>query len=107
MAIVSCPFCGKKISNKASSCQHCGNVISDLDPQAVERFQRDNRLKKSQQINNLAMISIVMFLGSFLVFYFRHPEEGTWQQTLMYVVMGLGGLGYVAAKAMMVWFKRQ
>lgn len=107
MAIISCPFCGKKISNKSTTCQFCGNETSNQDPVALERYRRDHRLRMSQRINNLAMISIVMFLGSFLVFYFRHPAEDTWQQMLMYTVMGLGGLGYVAAKAMMVWFKRQ
>lgn len=107
MAIVSCPFCGKKISSKSSSCQSCGNSIGEIDPVAKQRLSRDLRLKKSMQINNLAMASIVLFLGSFLVFYFRHPDEDTWQQTLMYVVMGVGGFGYVAAKVMMVWFKRQ
>lgn len=107
MAIVSCPFCGKKISSKASSCQHCGNSTTDLDPAALERVQRDKRIKKFQQINNLAMSAIVIFLGSFLVFYFRQPDPDTWQLSLLYVVMGIGGAGYVAAKAMMVWYKRQ
>ena len=53
------------------------------------------------------MISILLFLGSFVWLYFRMPEEGSWQSWLTYGVMGLGAAGYVISKVRMVMYKRK
>ncbi len=107
MAIVSCPFCGKKISSKAASCQHCGQNLADVTPEQLMRAARDQRLAKSQSINNQAMISIIVFLGSVLFFYFKEPVPETWQGYLTYLCMGAGALGYLVSKVRMIMHKRQ
>jgi len=107
MAIVSCPFCGKKISNKAQSCQHCGGVMGNVSPEHAEKVHRELRYQKAKSINNYAMLSVVVFLGSFLYFHFQQPMQGSWQLELNYLVMGCSALGYVISKARMVMFKRQ
>jgi hypothetical protein len=107
MAIVACPFCGKKVSSKAASCPHCGKGLSEVSPLQIERIARDKHLALGQSINNHAMISILLFLGSFVWLYFRMPEEGSWQSWLTYGVMGLGAAGYVISKVRMVMYKRK
>ncbi len=106
MAIVACPFCGKKISSKAASCQHCGNSLAEVSPEQIEKIQRDKRMALAQSINNHAMLSVVLLLGSFVWWYFRAPEEGSWQSWLTYAVMALGAAGYIISKVRMVMFKR-
>jgi len=106
MAIVACPFCGKNISSKAASCQHCGNSLAEVSPEQIARTQRDKRLAKGQSINNQAMLSLVLFLGSFVWLYFRAPEQGSWQSWLTYAAMGVGATGYLISKVRMVMYKR-
>lgn len=107
MAIVSCPFCGKKISSKAASCTHCGQGLAEVTPEQLERADRDKRLKLNQSINNHAMIALILFLGSFLYFYYQIPEPGSLEQRLTYAAMGLSALWYIVSKVRMVLFKRQ
>lgn len=106
MAIVSCPFCGKKVSSKAASCQHCGQSLAEVSPEQLERLNRDNKLAKSQQINNHAMLATMVFIGSFMYFYFKEPEAGTWQSWMAHAGMTLGALSYLVCKARMIMFKR-
>jgi len=107
MAIVACPFCGKKISSKAASCQHCGEGLAEVSPEQIERAYRDKRLALGQSINNHAMSSVVVLLGSFVWWYFRAPEEGSWQSWVTYTCMAIGAAGYIISKVRMVMFKRK
>jgi hypothetical protein len=52
------------------------------------------------------MLSVVLLLGSFVWWYFRAPEEGSWQSWLTYAVMAIGAAGYIISKVRMVMFKR-
>ena len=36
MALISCPECGKEISDKAFACPHCGNPMSQQPQQVVQ-----------------------------------------------------------------------
>lgn len=107
MAIVACPFCGKKISSKAASCNHCGQGLAEVTPEQLERTDRDRRLKLNQSINNHAMMALIAFLGSFLYFYYKVPEPGSLEQTLTYTAMSITAIWYIVSKIRMVLFKRQ
>jgi uncharacterized membrane protein YvbJ len=107
MAIVSCPFCGKKVSNKAATCQHCGAGLTDVSPEQLMKVERDRRMAKAQSINNHAMIAIVVFLGSVLYLYYKEPLAETVQWYATYISLGAGALGYIISKVRMVMHKRQ
>jgi len=107
MAIVSCPFCGKKVSNKAATCQHCGAGLTDVSPEQLMKVERDRRMAKAQSINNHAMIAIVVFLGSVLYLYYKEPLVETVQWYATYISLGAGALGYMISKVRMVMHKRQ
>ncbi len=107
MAIVSCPFCGKKISSKAATCNHCGQGLAEVTPEQLERTDRDRRLKLNQSINNHAMMALILFLGAFLYFYYKMPEPGSLEQNLNYTVLALSAIWYIVSKVRMIIFKRQ
>jgi len=107
MAIVSCPFCGKKISSKAASCQHCGQNLADVTPDQLMRAARDKRMATAQSINNHAMLSMVLFLSSVLYYYFKEPDPESVQGYLTHLALGVGFLGYLVSKIRMIMHKRQ
>ena len=43
MALISCPECGKEISDKALACPHCGNPMNP-QPQQVQQAQQEEYL---------------------------------------------------------------
>lgn len=107
MAIISCPYCQQKVSDKAAVCGKCGGNLADVSPEQLERFSRDKRLAQSQNLNNQAMIALVIFLGSFCWYYYRVPEQDSLELHAVNACMVLGCLWYVVTKARIVLFKRK
>ena len=71
MALITCPECGKEISNKAKECVHCGYPLSDMSkPQKIQlsgagrhkvvlvEFSRDKFLYTMQLIRELRELSL-------------------------------------------------
>jgi uncharacterized BrkB/YihY/UPF0761 family membrane protein len=107
MAIIACPYCDKRVSDKAATCNHCGNNLSEISVEKLERMQRDNRLAQGLRLNNHAMLALVLFLGSFTWFYYRAPEPDSWEQNALYGAMIIGCIWYVVTKVRIVMYKRK
>ncbi len=106
MAIVQCPYCGKNVSSKSAECPHCGANLAAMSEQDLQRLNRDRRHAKGMRLQNEAMMAIVLFLSSFVYYYFWQPEVDSWQMMMTYAVMGLGFIWYIVTKARIVMFKR-
>ena len=50
MALVDCPSCNKKTSDKAKTCPHCDFKIGDATSEDIERKQSLQRFKKLASI---------------------------------------------------------
>lgn len=107
MAIIPCPYCKEKVSDKAASCNHCGGNLAEISPEQLARFNRDHKLSKSQNLNNQAMISLVIFLGSFCWYYYRVPEHDSLELHAVNACMVIGCIWYVVTKARIVLLKRK
>ncbi|MDP2713409.1 MULTISPECIES: zinc ribbon domain-containing protein [unclassified Rheinheimera] len=91
MAIISCPFCGQKISDKSPQCSGCKQDLSNLSAEKLESLARDKRLSKSQSLMNHGMLSMLLFLGGFGSIYWFSPAQGSLQQIAF---MGLSAIGF-------------
>ena len=62
MALIFCPECKGKVSEKAESCPHCGYKFSEDETQQIkEKVQEEE--KKKQRSNPVFGVLIVIFLG--------------------------------------------
>ena len=50
MAVISCPSCNKKISNKAGVCSYCQIDLNNLDAEKLSTLAQTNFIKKSQRL---------------------------------------------------------
>lgn len=57
MALIKCPECGREISDKASSCPHCGYPIESLSPEGMVKI-KVSVLKASTGLNGNQKVSI-------------------------------------------------
>ena len=86
MALITCPECGKQVSDKAGKCIHCGIVLKEIeDAPGVEQ----KTVKKSQRKNNkksFIIICVAAFVigvgmvvaGIFLGWFHKHEfKEAT------------------------------
>ena len=48
MALIDCPSCNKKISDKAQNCQHCRFSLGKADAEDIARKQSLNKYLKNQ-----------------------------------------------------------
>lgn len=51
MAIVPCPYCGGKVSDKAFTCVHCGGELSELHNHAPQPYQEEPIVPEEESQN--------------------------------------------------------
>ncbi|WP_115718438.1 hypothetical protein [Gallaecimonas mangrovi] len=112
MAIIHCYACGKRISDKAPSCPHCGQVRSD-DPEAVAQGRARQKALKVSKYNNGSMLALLSAGLGFLILWvmMSHPELAKDSRpTIKWVgdaLLAIGLTGYVACRVMAIWHKRK
>lgn len=107
MALINCPSCGKKMSNKAPACPHCGFSTSAA-PEAQDRMiarRNADRYRRQQMLQMLAVI--ILMIGGVLWWF---GGNGTGSNAAMLLATGqtllIGAvLLYVFARGVMLWDK--
>ena len=51
MAVINCPKCRKKISDKAKTCQHCGIELNGINEEQLHNIKKVNLIEASQKVN--------------------------------------------------------
>ena len=74
MAVINCPKCRKKISDKAKTCQHCETSFDDMSAEKLQNIKKVNLIETSQKLMNYSMIAMLLFCGGFL--FYRHGKRG-------------------------------
>lgn len=65
MALITCPECGKKISDKATSCPNCGCPIAsvkNLQELSKQEEVRQHETNKTKQTNMIVGLVVATFL---------------------------------------------
>lgn len=107
MAIISCPFCGHKISDKSPSCNKCNGDIAGLTPQKREALARDKALDQAQSLVNHSMFALLLFLAGFGLMYWWDPETGSPQQYIAGGAIGFGFCWYIISRARIMLLRRR
>ena len=106
MALVDCPACGKKVSDKASSCQHCNFAIGEA---SVEDIARKNSLKsylKKQRIQNQSMLAMLLFVSGFGFMYWGGATQEDLQFKLAFAVAAIGFIWYIVNRVRLIFLKK-
>jgi membrane-bound ClpP family serine protease len=107
MAVVNCPSCNKKISDKAKTCNHCQVDLSGVDADKLARLSRVSLINKTQRLMNYSFIAMLMFCGGFLFMFWDNVTPGSWQHTLAMICTVLGFFMYIIIRAMLLLTKRK
>lgn len=104
MAVISCPVCSKKISDKATECPHCDTVM-DMDIEERERLARKQIAKKTQKLSTQSLFAMVFFLGGFWFMYFQAPEPDSPQMMISQGVVAIGFVWYIVNRIRLLLLK--
>jgi hypothetical protein len=107
MAVIHCPSCNKKISDKASTCSHCRLSLKALDPDKMVSLTNTNRIKTAQRLMNYSFIAMLLFCGGFLFMFWDNVEKGTWQHTTAMITAVIGFVLYLVIRIRLLIFKFQ
>ncbi|PCH97650.1 MAG: hypothetical protein COB83_01635 [Gammaproteobacteria bacterium] len=107
MAVINCPSCKKKISDKAKSCSHCSFSLETLDSDKIASINHINRINQAQRLMNYSFIAMLLFCGGFLFMFWDNVEQGTWQHTTAMASTVVGFLLYIVIRVRLLFFKRQ
>ncbi|GAA6173394.1 zinc ribbon domain-containing protein [Colwellia sp. KU-HH00111] len=107
MAVINCPSCKKKISDKANACSHCGLSLQALDTDKIANLAKVNRINQAQRLMNYSFIAMLLFCGGFLFMFWDNVEQGTWQYLLAMTSTIIGFILYIVIRIRLLFFKRQ
>jgi hypothetical protein len=107
MAVVNCPGCNKKISDKAKSCHHCQVHLSGVDADKLARLSRVSLINKTQRLMNYSFVAMLFFCGGFLFMFWDNVLPGSWQHTFAMASTVIGFFMYIIIRAMLLLTKRQ
>ncbi|RUO34935.1 zinc ribbon domain-containing protein [Aliidiomarina soli] len=110
MAIVNCPECNKKMSDKAAVCEHCGFVVDGLDANTLERKRRRARADYINKLTAQSMLAMLVFVvGIGGLFYFRDDTspDPTWQSQISIGLMAIGFIWYIVNRVRLLNTRRK
>jgi uncharacterized membrane protein YvbJ len=106
MALIDCPSCGKKISDKTKKCPHCQFDLANLDVEELSRRRGISRYKKLMAIQTQSMIAIMMFITGFAFIYWGNIEPTGNKYKLAIACSTVGFFWYVVNRVRLVLIKR-
>lgn len=94
MAIIQCPTCKKRISDKVPRCQHCASVLDDSDPERTARQQELQAFDWQMRIQNQQIIAILLFVAGFGFMYWGGTQPGELQHSAALATTVIGFFWY-------------
>lgn len=106
MAVISCPGCKNKVSDKAKECSHCQLDLQNVDEEKLQTINKINVINKSQKMMTHSFIAMLLFCGGFLLFYWQNAQPGTWQYVVSAVSTIVGFIWYIVTRIRLILLKR-
>jgi O-antigen/teichoic acid export membrane protein len=106
MALVNCPSCSKKISDKTPSCEHCGLSLGTAVAEDIARKQSLNKYLKSQSVQMQSMLAMLIFVAGFGFMYWGGAKPGGLQYNIAIGLTLVGFVWYIVNRVRLVFLKR-
>lgn len=107
MAVINCPGCKKKVSDKAKTCNHCSLDLSALDSEQLASLNRVSLINKTQRLMNFSFIAMLLFCGGFFFMFRDNVAPGSWQHNIAMVTTIIGFIMYIIIRGMLLFTKRK
>ncbi|MDF2178753.1 hypothetical protein P2G88_10895 [Aliiglaciecola sp. CAU 1673] len=106
MALIDCPSCNKKISDKAAQCSHCGFGIGAATDDDMLRKRQMQKFKRSQSIQTQSMIAMLMFISGFGFMYWGDTSPGDLQYNIAIGCSVIGFIWYIINRIRLIFVKK-
>ncbi|QDF67157.1 zinc ribbon domain-containing protein [Shewanella sp. SNU WT4] len=102
MALILCPNCKQRISDKAKQCSHCQvNLQADLGS-----LQRVQHIKQSQRLMTQGFIAMTLFILGMVLWFWNGEVATGWRANVALACFVFGFVGYLFVRIRLVIHKR-
>jgi hypothetical protein len=106
MALVDCPSCNKKISDKSLACPNCGFCIGEATSEDISRKRNLQKHSKTQKIQTQSMIAMLMFVTGFGFMYWGGAQPGDIQHNIAIGATLIGFVWYIVNRVRLIFVKK-
>lgn len=112
MAIINCPSCNQKTSDKAKICANCQyNFVNKSTAQGLneEQLASKNRLahiKNKYSLQMQAMVGIILVLLGSLLWYFGGRGTSSFSDIASLTLLAFGAFLYLVTRIRLIIFKK-
>jgi len=112
MAIINCPSCNSKISDKAKTCSGCqydmvnSSSADGLNEELLASKKRMAHIKKRYSLQMQAMVGIIMVLGGSLTWYFGGRGTSSLSDLSGLLILVIGSALYLVTRVRLIIFKK-
>lgn len=98
MAIIDCPSCHKKVSDKAKICTHCQFDIQNNDPDKAMQLKKMSKIQKSQSLMNYSFIAMLLFCGGILTLFWHGENPKSFEYIASVTATIIGFVLYIVTR---------
>lgn len=106
MALIDCPSCSKKVSDKAPVCQHCNFAIANASADDVMRKKGLQRSKQLQSVQTQSILAMLLFVVGFGVMYWGGVRPDDTRYTIAMGCSAIGFFWYIVNRVRLIYLKR-
>ncbi|RUO60291.1 hypothetical protein [Pseudidiomarina insulisalsae] len=107
MALIKCPSCNKRTSDKAKQCPHCDYVLAGRSKDDLEREQERARQRRKEKLLSQSMLALLIAIAAFAYIFLEQPAEDTWYAKVSYSLLFLGLLWFLVNRVRLIFNKRE
>lgn len=106
MAIINCPGCGRRISDKSTFCAHCELPLGEMSREDVSRLKRRRWRRRVWQAKNVTYAAMTALVGGMLWWFLVEPQGWILPPPVVPIVLiFLGAAAYVAGRVWLFWLR--
>ncbi|WP_163933310.1 zinc ribbon domain-containing protein [Paraferrimonas sp. SM1919] len=106
MALVNCPVCNKRNSDKAQECRYCGVSFSG-DSASLERWRRIERIKKQASLTTHGFAAVTLVVAAMTLYFWGGDKPSSGEQISAFTMGIVGALWYVISRIRLFLHKRE
>lgn len=106
MAIIHCPGCSRRISNKFNVCPHCELPLGEMTAEELDRVAHRRWRKRLYQAANLTYVAMTLLIVGAVWWWLAAPEGWVLPPPVGAIALVMIGVAaYLAGRVWLFWLR--
>jgi hypothetical protein len=106
MAIINCPNCSKRISDKSTFCAHCELPLGEMSEEDLHRLELRRWRRRVWHAKNVTYLAMTALVVGAIWWWLAEPEGWVLPPPVLPIsLIALGGVAYLAGRVWLLWLR--